>query len=553
MAPLVKDSRLGLGPTALVDDNTLRSPLSRAIDEFLLDIGEKQDGKNPFLKELSQQQAQLLKTASRTNQTQVSADALRSFVTQLENKRNAGRGTRLLARVGPFIEALQKLMLTCENVVQASPFGVSVAFAGARIVLELASKMQAYLDQVVDAMALITINLKCYEKFAAAYENSTDIQDLLVSSYKRIIEFWCDTSHKLSQNSFKLVIKGIARSLDKEVRKAVDGLTQDRYAVQALVHATGAEQWRHEKEDAQKQGIERWIKGMSDEHVDVRVDLQDRLERRQDDTCQWVFEDQQFQEWRNAREQSVLWYNAPPGSGKSIVASTIVDYLKKEGENVVYFFFSFNSSLRQQCIHGLRSLALQLLTLAKTIPDIVVKLWENEMQNYATTLNVPRTACHVVSSLMSQCPRPVYVVIDGLDECHNEDLALNVLEYLVRMPSYTLVKWLFTSRDHPGIRAAMQRCRAVEIQADNATISRDIRTYFSKNIDCESCIDGWAEGEDNFLYATFVCETLQGKGVSCDDEIREKLAKFPKDLNGYYVRSLERLSSQTDELQELAR
>lgn len=548
MPPLVKAP---VSRTTLVDDGASESPFSRAIDEFLVEMKQNDHEKNPFVKELTQQQARLVKTSDKTTQSQVSAETLRSFVAQLDSQKRAGRGPRILARVGPFIDGLQKLMLACETVVQASPFGVNIAFAGARIVLELASKLQTYLDSVVDAMEYIATSLKCYEKFAYAYESSTDIQGLLVRAYKKIIEFWCNVSRTLSQNSFKAVFKSIAKPLDKDIKTALEGLRQIECQVQSLAQSTADSQRRRDREKAQRQGIVSWIMPV-EERVDVRVDLQDQLDRRQDGTCQWMFEDDRFKKWRGATERSVLWYNAAPGSGKTVFASTIVEHLTQEGEDVAYFFYSFNNPLRHHGIKGLRSLALQLLTRLETLPDVLVNRYENEMRNQAGTLEVPRIAAHVINELVSQCDQ-AYIVIDGLDECKDEMPTLDALLHLVQMPTYGVVKWLFTSRDHPVIRAVMEKCKAVEIQPQKGSISKDIRTYFSEHIDCQSCIDGWTEDEENFLYARLVCETLQGQGLTCDEEIQEALDEFPKGLNGYYLRSLEKLSEKSETQQELAR
>lgn len=543
-------------PTIAVEEGS-RSPLSIAIDEFLVDVAQKRDDKNPFLKELIQQQAQYLANKDDTVEPKSPADALRSSVERLEKEKGAGRGTRLLAKLSPFIDALQKLMEICEKAVQASPFGVSIAFAGARVVLELANKFQGYLGQIVDAMVTIGRKLKCYEIFAKAYKHSAEVQHLLVNSYKNIIKFWYDASRHLSQSNFRLVMKGVALSLEKDVKKAVEEFHKDSAAVQDLTTATNAEQQRLDRELAQRQDIARWIKGTTNDHVDVRVDFQRQLDRRHKGTCQWILEDQRFKEWRAARENSVLWYNAPPGSGKSVVASTIVEHLQdlKDGSNVVYFFYSFKDPLRQYGIHGLRSLALQLLTLVKTIPDKLVTKYQTEMENHATTLKDPLLASDIITHMLNQCADPVYVVVDGLDECRGVDaiLFLNELVRLIQVEKYGLVNWLFTSRSDTGIEAMMQRCEAVEIKAEKATIARDIRTYFSDNTSCQHCIDTWTKNEDNFLYASFICKTIQGIGTSCEDDIKNKLRQYPTSLTEYYIRSLEKLLSKSDEVQELAR
>lgn len=220
---------------------------------------------------------------------------------------------------------------------------------------------------------------------------------------------------------------------------------------------------------------------------------------------------------------------------------------------VAYFFYSFNTTRRQQGIYGLCSLALQLLDhLKPIIPDNVVATYETEMRNHALTLSDPHTAAHVVRDLAGQCDK-VYMVIDGLDECTDEELTIRTLELLWGLGTYGIVKWLVTSRDQFNIRTTMKRQGAVEVRPSPQVITEDIRSYFSSHVDCQSCVDQWTDGEDNFLYAKFVCDKLCGKGLTCKDEIKKALEKFPRGLNAYYTRTLEKLALRTEEEQELVR
>ena len=265
-----------------------------------------------------------------------------------------------------------------------------------------------------------------------------------------------------------------------------------------------------------------------------------------------MFDDSRFKDWRDTKENVALWYNAMPGSGKSVFAATIADHLIESGEKVVYYFYSFSDSTRRHGINGLRSLALQLMNLVPQLPDKLVDLYKTEMKNNAVTLDAVHAAVRAVHELITQCDK-VYVVIDGLDECRQEVPILLALRDLVQMPTYGTAKWLFTSRDHAHIRSIMKKCEAVEVQPEREAISSDICTYFSSHIARREWVETWAEGEDNFLYARLICETLRGLGLTCREDVQKALRRFPKDLNGYYLRSLEKLLERTEEEQELAR
>lgn len=550
MAPFVKDSAQMPWPSNYTNEPLPETPFSRAIDDFLAELNAEDDPKNPFLRELNASRQQLSQSPGCKSQAQASAANLRDFMQDLQTKKSSGRGLRILARLEPFIDTLGRVMGLCENMLSAAPFGVSVAFSGARIVLKLASDMQACLDSIVDAMEQIGISLKCYDKFANAFPDSDEIQNLLVSSYKSIVYFWFKTSRILSRPSLRTVLRGATRSIEKEIKTALDGLSRDRSNVTVLAQATTAEHTINRDEATLKQGVIDWIKGGS--YIDVRPILQDQLDLRLQGTCNWLFDDKRFLNWYNANENAALWYNAKPGSGKSVYAAALVDFLKKRDKKVAYFFYSFNSPQRKFGISGMRSLAIQLLKFVTGLPDKVVQRYKDEIENCSSGLDNIRTALDVVHELLTQCVE-TYVVIDGLDECVDGDVVLATFQSLMNMPTYGRVKWLFTSRDYLKIRSVMERGHAVEVKAPTESVSHDIRFYFSKYISCEHCIDKWTKDEDNFLYSKLICDTLQGEGLTSDAEIAQALETYPKNLNSYYMRALEKLSELTEQQQELAR
>lgn len=550
MPPFVTDSSQIPWSNPFQNGPRLETPFSRAIDDFLGELSAEDDPKNPFLRELKASRQQLAKTPGCKTQAQASAANLRDFMEDLQTQKSSGRGLRILARLEPFIDSLARVMGLCENMLSAAPFGVSIAFSGARIVLKLATQMQTCLDSIVDAMEQIGNSLKCYDKFAQAFPDSDEVQDLLARSYKNIVCFWFKASRILSRHSLKTVIRGATRSIEKEIKTALDGLSRDSSNVMALAQATTAEQAIHKKESTLRQGVIDWIKSGS--YIDVRPILQDQLDLRLPGTCNWLFEDKRFLNWCNATENSTLWYNAKPGSGKTVYAATIIDHLRKRDKKVAYFFYSFNSPQRKFGISGLRSLALQLLKFVTGLPDRVVQRYKDEIENCASGLDNIHTASHVVHELLTQCEE-TYVVIDGVDECLDDDITLITLHYMMNMPTYGLVKWLFTSRNYLKIRTVMEASRAVEIEAPTESISHDIRFFFSKYISCQHCIDKWTEGEDNFLYSKLICDTLQGEGLTSDAEIEQALETYPKNLNSYYLRALDKLSETTEQQQVLAR
>lgn len=553
MAPFLKDPAPGLSaaPTLVADSKT-GDPFSQAIDQFLAELEKGADVKNPFVNEIRAAQQLLAATTHDGEQpSKAAATDLKDFVQGLEAQKRTHSVRRALQRLTPFIEILSKLMGMCEHILQAAPFGVSIAFTGARIVLGLAVQASNCLESVVDAIEEIGINLKCYERFADAFRKSADIQELLVSSYKRIIKFWFNVSRILSASRFKSAMKSLLTPIDKEATVALNGLKRDAERVSILAQATTAQQRERERETTRRERIIRWI--TNDSNLDIRVNLRDAAERHQEGTCQWLLDDQRFKSWCESRVNAVLWYHANPGSGKTVLAAAVVEHLKKQGQNVAYFFYSFNSPSRKQGISGLRSLALQLFHLVNFVPQTLQDRFDFEMIHNMEGLLHQSTAVAAVHDLLNHGCADVCIVVDGLDECSDEAQTLMSFQNLLGLGTYGLVKWFFTSRNQPRIKASMDKCKAQEIKAETDVISQDIRAYFSKYITCNKCVARWSEGEENFLYARLVCETLRGEGLTSEEEIDQALKTYPKDLNGYYMRVLEKLSGKSELEQERAR
>lgn len=551
MAPFLKDSTPLSATSTLVADRQTRDPFSQAIDQFLTELKDGADVKNPFVKEVKVAQQRQMKGDDGKDQSKVAAADLKNFVQDLEVQKRAHPRHRVLKRLTPFIDNLSKLMGMCESLLQAAPFGVSVAFTGARVVLGLAVQVGNCFDTIVDGIEEIGISLKCYEKFADAFRNSPDIQELLVSSYKRVIRFWSNISRILSTGILKGAAKSLVAPVDKEVNVALNGLKRDGDRVSISAQATTAQQTERDREARRREGIIKWI--TSESSVDVRVDLRDQVERHQEGTCQWLLDDQRFKDWCQSQENAVLWYHANPGSGKTVLAAAVIEHLRTQGQNVAYFFYSFNSPSRKQGISGLRCLALQLFHLAKFVPQTLQDRFDNEMGLNIGGLHDQSTAVATVHDLLKHGCADVCIVVDGLDECSDEAPTLMSFNNLLGLDTYGVVKWFFTSRNHPQIRATMEKCKAREIKAVTNFISQDIRAYLSEYVTCQKCVTKWSKNEDNFLYARLICDALRGEGLTSEEEIDQALSTYPKDLNGYYMRVLEKLSEKSELEQQRAR
>ncbi|KAJ8121182.1 hypothetical protein ONZ43_g2301 [Nemania bipapillata] len=70
----------------------------------------------------------------------------------------------------------------------------------------------------------------------------------------------------------------------------------------------------------------------------------DFLNRRQSGTGEWLLSEPSFQDWVDGKERT-LWCNGPPGAGKTILASMVIDWLECQHRStdtaVIYLYCNY--------------------------------------------------------------------------------------------------------------------------------------------------------------------------------------------------------------------
>ncbi|KAI0033611.1 hypothetical protein K488DRAFT_69720 [Vararia minispora EC-137] len=178
---------------------------------------------------------------------------------------------------------------------------------------------------------------------------------------------------------------------------------------------------------------------------------------RKERTCLWFF-DATFAEWKNSTN-AVYWIYGKPGTGKSVLCSSIIDHLWSDYDAyVVYFYFDF-----RDCYAVLkRSHSGHRLLLQPTV-DLLSKVLEEMLRVRSGTI----------------------LVIDALDECpelSRERELLPLLHNLVSHDSNHL-RLLMTSRPEADIRRVMDRIPSHRLKLhDTDQHSQDLELYISDEL-----------------------------------------------------------------------
>ncbi|KAN0136399.1 hypothetical protein V8E53_005767 [Lactarius tabidus] len=143
-------------------------------------------------------------------------------------------------------------------------------------------------------------------------------------------------------------------------------------------------------------------------------------DRQHAGTAEWFIKSYKCHKWK--ADGSLLWIHGKAGSGKSVLCSAIINdvtTLSKAGlASMAYFYFDFRDVNKKSRRNLLSSLLVQLSTCSNAFCDILSRLYTAHDNGTRQTSNNDLTQC-LKDMLTLPDQRPVYLIIDALDECPN--------------------------------------------------------------------------------------------------------------------------------------
>ena len=292
----------------------------------------------------------------------------------------------------------------------------------------------------------------------------------------------------------------------------------------------------------------------------------------------WLFETNEYREWKSSSSSSVLLCSGIVGAGKTVLSSSVLEELmvnKGADTSVGYFFCSYDDfvSLKAQAITG--SLARQFLggvpakDFNKLDPDV------GDM-----SFNIQQLVSHMLGLLP---PNKQYMIIlDGLDECelHQANLLFQALHSLLTS-STQVFKLFWTGRSDFVERASHQLHSDFHVRISQSHSGSEISRFIELALD-EALENGRLQLRDpriifqiqdalekearemyvvitilllffltkklRFLWVTFQIDSICRENT--DEGVLKALEDLPKDLPTTYRRILRRLrdSASTDPL-----
>jgi NACHT domain len=229
-----------------------------------------------------------------------------------------------------------------------------------------------------------------------------------------------------------------------------------------------------------------------------------------DNTSSWILEHPVFLDWMQSG-QPVLWFRGAAGSGKTILASYVVEHLLQSSASARYpvAFFYFDKSTNQSLsFETFLASILRQLCILRGVPRDVKEAFK------ATKLSSGGINPIRINQLISmtrqiiEYDRPAVVIVDGVDEA--EDVT-RICDFIATL-SDSKSKFFICSRAHNAIADALRG--ATKLSAPSASASSDIAHYIDQRLGRDPRLRKMAESLKSHVREV-LGEKAAGMYVSC--------------------------------------
>lgn len=267
-------------------------------------------------------------------------------------------------------------------------------------------------------------------------------------------------------------------------------------------------------------------------------------------TGAWLLDNAEFSEWKS-HPSSVLWIQGCAGTGKTVLASAIVNKLLEDCEKlakagIAFFYFDFNNqSTMQDHNRLLRSLIEQLSSQCGDIPGPLAALYRRCRNGtlQPTTSDLLSTFQSIIHNFSH-----FYLVVDAFDECKEKQQFLSFLN--------TVATWQFpqthiavTSRTDIDTEIRNRKWSCSKMIVEEHLVDADVKKHVQATLEDDEILNRW-DPEQQRLIAKSLIEGTKGnfRWVACQiealkdchtlAELEDALCCLPATLEDTYERAL---------------
>ncbi|KAK3989022.1 hypothetical protein QBC44DRAFT_359506 [Cladorrhinum sp. PSN332] len=415
----------------------------------------------------------------------LSLEDVRQGVLDIQRELRAKQSLRNLDRLTPYLDAAHRYSTAVGHLCNGVPF-MPYIWSPLMVILRSVRDQTQALDKILCAYAQIGNALPRLTRYEEAFRGNPDFEHLLAFLFQDITEFHTKALALIRKPAWKMFFVSSWGRFESRFGAILDSISKTSALIDkeaASLNIVDLKEWRQDLlekaavaekrwESEQFQALMKWLETSDREH-------QSRYDWLSDRACEgtggWIMSHTKFRSWMRQGSNSptgILWMNGKPGSGKSVLCSQVVKFLKMgKSRHVLFIFGTRQTHLSAYDIqtHILQAIVAQVVRLNNDMVPLLYDEYLAKAQPSSATV-LRRLLAEILPDF-----EEVRLVVDGVDELptsEHKPIIKDLLD-LVKRSNGTL-KLLVSSQDLPSIRPWLEKKPALPLSHEQNLIMRDI-------------------------------------------------------------------------------
>ncbi|KAJ5986958.1 hypothetical protein N7451_011323, partial [Penicillium sp. IBT 35674x] len=236
----------------------------------------------------------------------------------------------------------------------------------------------------------------------------------LTSQIKTLEARCTELAQDLSRERIEIALQVSERNMQRGLQEAQEEMKKTTHVIEQQTMMQSA--WR--QTDEERKCVQLFRQSNPYENQ------KNRTPKRVFETGKWFLENDKFLDWRENEGPDLLWMSAKPGSGKSVLAKTMIDegvvtLSHQKLSAVCYFFFKDISPYQRSALSAISAILHQLFT---AFPSLVKHARLPYDMNGKELLNLFDEMFDILCKAATDpAVGQIVCILDALDECNDGD------------------------------------------------------------------------------------------------------------------------------------
>ncbi|KAK6597398.1 hypothetical protein H4I95_09669 [Botrytis cinerea] len=391
----------------------------------------------------------------------------------------------ILRSLEPLTKSIQEYGAAMDTFTNIAPLYLAPIWGSIRVILVLASSHGKFYDRIIETFARVGDTLPRLRDYQAIFDQQKHpkFTQTLSAAYLDIIVLCLNFKSILTgqKSSFvKRLRSPLSTSLGEQLDNAVQTFKEHPKESRELELRERMRSKEQERRDRQRRIISQMAT------VDCRNKHRRLQNIRHHGTGSWLASVADYKNWRTQNKSSIMSCYGIPGSGKSVLVSSLIDGFKMEfAANIaVSYYYCDYADKRTLSPSGLFSFISQnLFRDMNEIPEALIAILEADYPDETTSPSLDQIVALLIKAIDELSS--VVMFIDGLDELPESDrkLTFSILRKILNEVKSPVKLFVSSREDVTYLFQSLSGITTFKVHLQTNSISPDIEAYIRHEID----------------------------------------------------------------------